>query len=772
MFETRLKWLAALLLLPAVAIVARLAHLQIAQADSYRAIADALLTRPVRYLQPVRGSILDRHDRVLVEDRPACDLCVHYGVLSGNSEALLRAFARSVRRRGDAPADQTLDETASDLRHRLAETWTQLAQLTGVPAEELLNRAENITRRVERVRRQWIERGGEGPIREETLFHPLIEGVDESVALRARQLLEHLPWIDVAPAAQRVMHAADPLVHVLGRVGRVTAEAIQRDPLSDDEWRRLTPDGRCGVSGVERVADAVLRGARGDETRDLRGALLKRQEPQRGQDVRLTIDRDLQQRLLDILARAVEKSDHPAGASAVVIDVASGDVLALVSSPVYSYAEYSQRYAELRDDTRRLPLRFRAVSDAFPPGSTCKAITLVGALSDARTSPNERIHCRGALLPDQPTHFRCWIYNQYGTTHDAEMVDGQRGEDAIRNSCNIYFYEMGGRLGPARLCQWFDEFRLGRTQGTGLIEESPGIVPHESYLRFAQNRGYVPSDAWNYAIGQGEVTATPLQVANVAAAIARGRWKPVQLVRLESGRPLTVPVEPERELSEPALRVLRTGMWRVVNEKGGTAEKHARLVSAGYELCGKTGSAQVVPRVLTSRYIFEWPDGVRDSVEARSEAEARAHFGDAHVKLVGSRAAQRYPELGQDGKLPSHAWFMGYTQLKSTPRGSPATGRAYAIAVLIEFGGGGGSVAGPVAREIAQVLLGGQEVGWLDDAPAPPRQQQGADGLPMSNAFSGLEPTPALRRRGAPPQAAAWHIERMVDDKHAEFEAR
>ncbi|HMQ16056.1 MAG TPA: penicillin-binding transpeptidase domain-containing protein, partial [Phycisphaerae bacterium] len=394
-----------------------------------------------------------------------------------------------------------------------------------------------------------------------------------------------------------------------------------------------------------------------------------------------------------------------------VIDVASGDVLALASYPAYAYGATAEDFARLRSDTRWLPLRFRAVSDAFPPGSTCKAITLVAGLSDRVIRPGDRIHCRGAFLPGRPTQFRCWIYNQYGITHDSELPEGQRGEDAIRNSCNIYFYEVGGRLGAERLCDWFDAFGFGRLQGTGLIEESPGIVPHERWLRQIQGRGHSPSDAWNYAIGQGEVTATPLQAANVAAAVARGRWEPVHVARLPGGEPLLTPAGPAQPFDETALRALRSGMWRVVNERGGTANKHAPLSSPDYELCGKTGSAQVVPRVITTRYVFEWPDGLRETVEARTEAEARARFGPAHIRLVGTRAAQRFPALGEEGRLPAHAWFIGYAQLKATPRGASPPGKAYAIAVLIEFGGSGGSVASPVARQIAELLVGGPVVG-------------------------------------------------------------
>ena len=355
-------------------------------------------------------------------------------------------------------------------------------------------------------------------------------------------------------------------------------------------------------------------------------------------------------------------------------------------------------YGRMTRDAQRMPTRFRAVNGLYPPGSTCKAITLVGALSDGVTTEHERIHCTGYLLPGRQDIFRCWIFNDYQTTHDARQPEGQNGEDAVRNSCNIYFFTMGGRLGPQRLCEWFSRFGLGRTQGTGLIEESPGIVPTEDRIR----RRYQPSDAWNWAIGQGEVTATPLQVANVCASIASGYWAPVRLLR-DAGTSGDQPAGDRGEdYDANALRVLRTGMWRVVNEHG--TGRLAELACKDYVLCGKTGTAQAPPQPVLYRYTFEWPDGRRETVDAYLEQDALAQFGDEKPKRVGKHTIARYPDL-LPGELSSHAWFMGYTQLASTPRGAAPSGRVYAIAVVVEYGHSGGRVAGPIARMIAEYLL-------------------------------------------------------------------
>jgi cell division protein FtsI/penicillin-binding protein 2 len=376
--------------------------------------------------------------------------------------------------------------------------------------------------------------------------------------------------------------------------------------------------------------------------------------------------------------------------------------LALASYPVYAYDRFSADYGDLVRDARRTPTRFRAVNGLYPPGSTCKAITLVGALAEHETTPHERIHCTGHLLPNRPHMFRCWIYNDFGTTHDASRNSaGLNGAEAIQNSCNIYFFRTGARLGCERLCHWFKRFGLGRTQGTGLIEESAGILPTRERL----GRPYQPSDAWNFAIGQGEVTATPLQVANVCATIAAGHWAPVSILRAASDEAATR-LHGEPDFDPAALRELRKGMWRVVNERLGTAYSR-RLKRDDYVLCGKTGTAQAVPQPTEYRYTFEWPDGRREVVHAYLESDARrtaiAKWG-GDPERVGKHTSRRYPDLLR-GELSSHGWFMGYTQRADVPPGAAPRGRVYAIAVVIEYGLSGSRAAGPVATTLAEYVL-------------------------------------------------------------------
>lgn len=715
MFERRLGWLSGFLGLLVVVIVVRLVDIQVVRAADYEALADRLLTRPVRYLNAPRGSILDRNGRVLVEDRPTHDVCIRYEVLAETvagrplpqTTRYLRAVVRELKRHARLAPEEPIEAAVADLRDQIASMWDALASLTNTPRSELMERAAAVVERVRRVRQAVAQaRGRDEPIREESWFHAVAGGLPADAALRARMALDGLPWVDVAPGSQRVAVDDGALLHVLGRLGPASLRSIQDDPQSGDALRRLQSGDFCGISGVERVAEPALRGTRGRLHEDWDHVELSREDPIRGQDVTLALDADLQAAVLDILRQAVESSPHPAGGSAVVLDVATREALALANFPTYSAAEFEAQYDRLRRDWRWEPLRFRAVANQYPPGSTCKAITLYGALADRKTNPDERIRCTGMFLPDHPNQFRCWIYNQYpGVTHDMTNPGGEDADDAIRNSCNIYFYTVGDRLGPERLCHWFSQFGLGRSAGTGLIEESLGVVPTSAWL--ARNRPSDPAaraaDAWNWSIGQGEVTASPLQAANVAATIAAGEWAPVRLARDAAGHWLGDEPGARVPLDDACLRPLRAGMYRVVNERGGTAHD-ARLPQPGYVLCGKTGSAQTSPRVLDYRYTLEWPDGRREERVGQFEEDVI----DASVpqadrpRIVGRHAHRRFPELE---RLPAHAWFIGFTQRDDTPRGDRPRGKAYAICVLIEFGGSGGQVAAPAARRIAEYLL-------------------------------------------------------------------
>lgn len=721
MYHRRLTVFWIVLTVLTLAIIGRLAQVQVVHAGYYENQATRMLSRPPVYITAPRGTIRDRHGQPLLSDEPTTNVCIHYAVMTDRADVrrqYLRREALALRDRGEYPEDVRLDAIVAALNDELDSMWPRLADYLACDVAELRAAAAHVCAKVDRMSAVVRARSPEiRRIREEDQLLPVVENVDSETALPIRLEMENRSWLRVLPATRRVAHDSDALVHVLGRLGAATERRIEQDPLADEELRALRPTDRCGISGVERLGETTLRGWRGRIIKGYDGQVLERTEPVAGHDVYLTIDVDLQRHIHGLLGEAVKASPHPAGAAAVVIDVKTREVRALVSYPTYPYDRFNDDYSTLRRDTKTLPLSFRAVQAQYPPGSICKAITLVGGLSDGVVTPDTRFHCTGHLLPDKPNIFRCWINTQYGSTHDVREPQGQDGVSAVRNSCNIYFFKVGGLLGPERLCTWFDRFGLGRPAGTGLIEESVGVNPTAEWMtspRRANPRRYRPSDAWNFAIGQGEVTVTPLQGANVAASVAAGHWAPVRLAYDDQGMSLGARPVPTESFAPAALRTLREGMWQVVNHQYGTAPR-AKINRDDYVLCGKTGSAQTLPRVLNRVYICEWPDGTRERVIATSKVEALAQFGDDKPDVVGFRYHERYPKLEEGQRLPSHAWFIGYTQPASVPPGGTPTGRVYAISVIVEFGGSGGRVAGPVAREIVEHLVARD----IDGVPGP-----------------------------------------------------
>ncbi|MGE3182367.1 MAG: penicillin-binding transpeptidase domain-containing protein, partial [Phycisphaerae bacterium] len=683
---------------------ARLVDIQILRADEFSALVDVVSPKQIAYIRPPRGAILDRNGRVLVADEPSSDITMYYPVLANREAYFLREASRAIRR-GDVDPSLTQAAVAAGYRKEIDDLLNDIARIAQIPREEINTRIDALVDRIGRIR----EKVG-SKVREEETWHSIVEDLDDKTTMRIQMELADSRWIRILPGSRRTAFKVDAVAHLVGRMGRLGTERLAkyfRDPYAGDELRELGPRDRMGVGGVELLAENVLRGSRGKFVQNFATGEKDRIAPVAGTDVYLTIDMELQEAIYAILDKAVKSSPHPAGAAAVVIDVQTREVMAAVSYPTYSYEDFSENYDALQKDGRRAPLRSKAIQNVYPPGSTCKAITTVGGLSERVVSAAEKIHCTGHLLPHLPKQFRCWIYKQFSITHDYEFPDGQTAADAIRNSCNIYFFHVGERLGAARLCNWFEQFGIGHTCGTGLIEENPGIVPTAEWLQQRLNRKVDPADPWNWSIGQGEISATPLQVANIAATVATGRWEPVIFARTADGQILGGTDLKPHSIASAALTPVREGMWRVVNERGGTAYESARLGPefARFKFCGKTGSAQTQPLILNRRYIFERPDGSREEVVASTEEEATETFGENPPKCVGFRAHERFPEIPEDGSLPAHAWFMGFTQSAETLPGAAPRGASYAISVLIEFGGSGGREAGPVAKEIAELVL-------------------------------------------------------------------
>jgi cell division protein FtsI/penicillin-binding protein 2 len=807
-FERRLKVLLGLFGLVGAVLLLRLGQLQLLQADEYRRRAASVMVQRPASLPFVRGDIVDRSGRVLVADEPCWDITLDYTVIAADVGGDAQAFARLLRqgrRRLEArsitrpqlsseprasdhvdsnklgtshesistspePLSQTeltlaledellsmwsnLARFAADRYHRqpqderagprAVEPWRDIA--TPTPAM-LRTQARSIYERVQTIREAVAARRGfDAPVAEEHERHAIIAGLTADEQIFARERLAPYPYVRIEPSSvRRFQGDTTSLAHVLGRMGRVMRDDIDDDPNAGDPFAEYRADEQRGISGVEWLAEQRLRGRRGQITLDRDGRILERESfpAQHGKSVAITIDRALQDRLCDLLGEAVREVPSSSGGAIVVLDVPTREVLALVSYPSYDPAQFDDRYTDLRDDTERLPLWFRAVASRYAPGSTVKPLVCLAGLINGVITPDTRDTCTGYLIDDLRDRWRCWRI--HGT--DQRKAHGSINVvQALVGSCNVFLYRLGESLGVDGLCSAFDMVGIGRTTGIGLREEDVGINPTPGWLMANKNIRATGGTARLFAIGQGEVSLTPLQLANLMATYANGRFMNVRLLQSEESNPAW-----ELPASHDHWLAIRRGMYGVVNDRNGTAYDYAHFVHPRYALVGKTGSATAYPWP-TAFYVsytdiaeppaIGWAvptlprattdngkhDGKRQVSPGENDDRQRSP-GEVGVALIkaGTRQAalelfaleyptktpgeveiaRRWPEIpAPAGDNHAHAWFGGFLQ-PLDPSAQPDWSREsrFAFAALIEFGGSGGRVSGPLAQRIAGILV-------------------------------------------------------------------
>jgi penicillin-binding protein 2 len=436
--------------------------------------------------------------------------------------------------------------------------------------------------------------------------------------------------------------------HVLGYVAAVAEKDLTGDPLLE------LPDFRIGKSGVEKSRDLQLRGIAGTSEVEVNayGRVVREiahRPGQPGQDVVLGLDMAMQ----DFVTKrcAIEPS-----VSCVVLDVVSGDLIAMVSSPSFDPMLFSTGltqalWQELSTDPRN-PLTDKAVAGLYPPGSTFKPVVALSALEAGTVTPDTAITCPGYLELGDAT-FHCYQKNGHGTLHL---------HDAIKKSCDVFFYETSRRTGIDRIAAMARRFGFGAPLGLDIPGERGGLMPTREWKLATSGTNWAQGETLITGIGQGSVLATPLQVAVMAARLATGRAVVPRLVR-ESGRPSAggdrrATAFPSLGIAQRHLSLVLDGMSAVVNEQGGTAYA-ARITDPALAMGGKSGTSQV-------RRISQYE---------------RDH---------GLRKAADLPWKERD-----HALFVAFAPV-SAPR--------YVCAVIVEHGGaeagGGSAVAAPICRDV------------------------------------------------------------------------
>jgi len=608
------------------ALAERMYQLQVVEADRYVVLADENRIN-LQLLAPQRGRILDRFGTPLADNHQSYRLVV--------------------------VAEQAGDITAT------------LEALAG-----LIDIGEGDRRRV---------------LREVRRKHPFVPVVvrgnlnwDEMA--RIEVAIPELPGVAIEQGRVRSYPLSETAAHAIGYVAAVSEAELSGDPLLE------LPDFRIGKSGIEKSQDAELRGKAGASQVEVNAfgrvvRELARVPGRPGNDVVSCLDAAMQ----DFLARRCSTEESVAS---VLLDAATGDILALVSCPSFDPAPFATGlspavWQQLSADPRN-PLTNKAIAGTYPPGSTFKPVVAAAALMTGILTPDTSISCPGYIQLGDTT-FHCWRKGGHGSL---------RLRDAIKKSCDVFFYETARRLGIDRLAATARRFGFGGIIGLDIPGERPGLIPSREWKLATAGTAWSPGETVIAGIGQGSVLATPLQIAIMAARLATGRAVVPRLVRTEgvlpSGGDPARPNFPELGVSPQVLALILDGMDAVVNEQGGTAYAE-RITDPGFAMGGKSGTSQV--RVIT-----------------------------AYEHEHGLRKISQIPWKERD-----HALFVGFA-----PVGAPR----YVCATVVEHGGvrggHGSEVAGPICRDVlrevqrrdlARHTPGGDTVAQLPtlDQSPPPR---------------------------------------------------
>jgi len=478
------------------------------------------------------------------------------------------------------------------------------------------------------------------------LVYPLKRNLSLEQVSLIRTRIADLRGVVLETKPRRLYPYGSALCHAIGTIGQISQTELAKGAETGYRSGDLV-----GKTGIEKEYEPYLKGVEGWERIeiDAKGrqlATLAVKSPEQGADVVLTADAELQRYVEEIFI-------HRAG-SVVALDCDTGEILAMVSTPgfdlnLFSPAVSEREWKELSTDPLH-PLENRAVRGLYSPASTFKIVTAATALAEGVIKPDHTFTCKGELeLRGQ--RFRCW--NHYG--HGKIAL-----HRAIVESCDVYFYELGLKLGPDRIAKYAALFGMGKPSGLGLPQELPGLIPTSPWKLRTYGEPWKDGETVNMAIGQGYLVCTPVQLAVMTAAVANGGHviKPtiVKQIRGHDGRTIFEHAAVDRwtlPLDEKGLAFLRSAMSGVVTERMGTGK---RCQIPGLKVAGKTGTSQVIRQ------------------KQRVAAETQAPYHER-----------------------THAIFVAYVDHMP---------KKIAVAVVVEHGGGGGQVAAPIARKVISKYYG------------------------------------------------------------------
>ncbi|WP_289149642.1 penicillin-binding protein 2 [uncultured Salipiger sp.] len=567
----------------------RMRYMQVEQADEFRLLAEENRIN-IHLIPPSRGRIFDRNGRVIAENE--------------------NTYRITMRREDAGDID--------DVIRRLS----VLVELD--PAE--------VKRAIEEMRTS-------PPFLQVTVADRVSWESISRVAVNAPAL----PGVTPEVGLSRVYPQHENFAHVVGYVGPVSERDLAR--YEDPEPVLRIPRFQIGKVGIEAKFEEQLRGKAGAKRVEVNAVgrvmrELDRREGETGADMQLTVDSDLQDY---IKARLGEES-----ASAVVIDVENGDVLAIASAPSYDPNKFVRGisvadYNVLRENNHR-PLASKTVQDAYPPGSTFKLVTALAGLEAGVIGPDDTVYCPGHMEVGS-RRFHCWKRSGHGRVNL---------ENSLRDSCDVFYYDLALKVGIEKIAEMGRRFGLGTAPDVPMSAVTDGLIPDKEWKRRERGAEWRIGDTVNASIGQGYVLTSPLQQAVMVARVATGRAIEPRLVRSIGGVETPSRGGGTLDIDPTHLKYIRKGMYAVMNSRRGTAYR-SRIALDHMLMAGKTGTSQVLNRVVNSK---EVPWEHRD-----------------------------------------HALFVNF---------APYDAPRIAVSVVVEHGGGGSSTAAPIARDITlQALFGG-----------------------------------------------------------------
>ncbi|MBU0908113.1 MAG: penicillin-binding protein 2 [Proteobacteria bacterium] len=570
-------------------LIARLWFLQIKKGEEYVKLSENNRIR-IQQIQAPRGNILDRFGRVIITNRPYFNL---------------------VWTKEDAPnPDEVIKRLAQILHEDISNLLTSIREASGQPR-----------------------------------YMPILlqEDIDWQTLVYIENHHFELPGVRVEAVPSRDYLYGNMASHLIGYLGQINKEELENRKANKYQGGDL-----IGKMGIEKLFEKELRGEKGYRYLEVdvlgfEQQILRHQDPLPGNDLQLTIDTDLQ--------LTAEKALEGVGGAVVVMDVNTGKLLTLASSPPLQLNEFiggisTKVWQEHLNDPLH-PLIDKTIQGQYPPGSTYKIVTALAGLGEKIITPQTVFYCNGGLNIYN-RRYGCWKPSGHGA------ISLQR---ALAESCDVYFYQVGQRLGVDKLAAYAESLGLGQKTGIDLENEKPGLIPTAAWKKKKKNESWQDGETLSIAIGQGFDLATPLQICRMTAALVNGGklYKPQIIEAIMDPEGATIKkIQPDLlgtvYGSAQDRNLIIKGLIDAVNTKHGTAGS-AKMSSI--TVGGKTGTAQVV---------------------------RMAKFKSIPQSLL--------PRQYKD-----HAWFTCF---------APAEKPEIAITVLVEHSGHGGSVAAPIAKQVLE----------------------------------------------------------------------